>query len=223
MGQSIGDSLPFAIGIALSPVPVIAVILMLLSRQAGANSVALGAGWIVGVAGIMAIVLAVSGSIGTASDGVPSHGSSIVKLVLGVLLILLSVRRWRRRPAQGGGAALPKRLRAIEHITPVKGGVLGLGLSALNPKNVLLIIAGGAAISQGATTPGGHFGAAVIFVVIATSTVTAPVVLYRLAGLRAERVLASVNTWLQTNSATMMAVLLFILGVLLIGKGIAGF
>ena len=34
MGQAIGESLPFAVGVAISPIPIIAVILMLLSRRA---------------------------------------------------------------------------------------------------------------------------------------------------------------------------------------------
>jgi hypothetical protein len=33
MGQAIGDSITFAVGIAISPVPIIAVILMLLSTK----------------------------------------------------------------------------------------------------------------------------------------------------------------------------------------------
>jgi hypothetical protein len=33
MGEAIGDSLPMAIGIALSPVPIIAVVLMLTTER----------------------------------------------------------------------------------------------------------------------------------------------------------------------------------------------
>jgi len=35
MGQAIGQLLPFAVGVAISPVPIIAIILMLLSKRAG--------------------------------------------------------------------------------------------------------------------------------------------------------------------------------------------
>ena len=34
MGKAIGGSLPLAVGIALSPIPIIAVVLMLTSRKA---------------------------------------------------------------------------------------------------------------------------------------------------------------------------------------------
>jgi hypothetical protein len=35
VGAVIGDLLPLAVGVAISPMPIVAVILMLLSRQAG--------------------------------------------------------------------------------------------------------------------------------------------------------------------------------------------
>ena len=37
MGQAIGGSLPYAVGIALSPIPIIAVVLMLSSGRAKVN------------------------------------------------------------------------------------------------------------------------------------------------------------------------------------------
>ncbi len=223
MGQAIGESLPFAIGVAISPIPIIAVILMLLSKRAGANSTAFGIGWLVGIGGVTAVVVAVAGSIGTTSDGTQSSGTSTVKLVLGIALLILGRRNWRKRPAAGETAALPKWLRAVENITPIKSGVLAVGLSAVNPKNLIMIVGGGVAIAQAPTSPAGHVGAAVIFVVLAASTVILPVVLYRIMGAKAQPMLTSLNTWLQQNNATVMAVLLLVMGVVLIGKGIGGF
>ena len=58
MGQAIGDSITLAIGVAISPIPIIAIILMLLSKKAGANSLAFALGWVVGVAGLLTVVIA---------------------------------------------------------------------------------------------------------------------------------------------------------------------
>ena len=49
MGSVIGQILGFAVGVAISPVPVIAVILMLFSKSAATNSVSFAAGWILGL------------------------------------------------------------------------------------------------------------------------------------------------------------------------------
>jgi hypothetical protein len=50
-----------------------------------------------------------------------------------------------------------------------------------------------------------------------------PVVLYRVLGSRPEATLESLNAWLQANNATVMAVLLLVIGAAPIGKGATGF
>ncbi len=62
----------------------------------------------------------------------------------------------------------------------------------------------------------------IVFVLIAVSTVAAPVIVYRLTGERAQRVLDEMKVWLGQNNAVVMAVLLLIIGALLLGKGISG-
>jgi hypothetical protein len=69
VGNVIGDILPLAIGVAISPVPIIAVILMLFSARARTNGPAFLAGWIVGLTVVGAIVLT-SSQLGAAQDAV---------------------------------------------------------------------------------------------------------------------------------------------------------
>ena len=58
---------------------------------------------------------------------------------------------------------------------------------------------------------------------MAISTVVLPVVLFRILGGRGQSILETLNAWLQTNNAVVMAVLIIVIGVILMGKGIAGF
>lgn len=44
MGSVLGEMLPLAVGVAISPIPIIAVILMLLSKRAGGASAGFGVG-----------------------------------------------------------------------------------------------------------------------------------------------------------------------------------
>jgi threonine/homoserine/homoserine lactone efflux protein len=111
----------------------------------------------------------------------------------------------------------------MESITPLKAGGLGVLLSAVNPKNLLLLIAGGIAIAQGATTSGDKAAAIIVFIVIAASTVALPVVLNLTMGERARAMLDSMHDWLKINNATVMAVLILVIGFVLIGKGVGGF
>ncbi len=50
MLEAIGAILPFGVGVALSPVPIIAVILMLMSARARVNGPMFIVGWLVGLA-----------------------------------------------------------------------------------------------------------------------------------------------------------------------------
>ena len=67
MGKAIGGSLPLAVGIAVSPIPIIAVVLMLTSRRAKVNGLAFVVGWLVGLGIVGAIVLSLAGPAGPAN------------------------------------------------------------------------------------------------------------------------------------------------------------
>jgi threonine/homoserine/homoserine lactone efflux protein len=223
VGAVIGDLLPLAIGVAISPVPIIAVILMLLSRKATATSTGFLLGWVAGVVVVTLVVLLLVGQAGSGSGGEPSTLSSVLKLVFGVLLLLLAVRQWRSRPAAGETGTMPKWMGAIESFT--FGRALGLGflLSGINPKNLLLCLGAGTTIGA-AHLPAGQVAVAlVVFTVLASSTVAVPVLGFLAARDRMARPLEELRGWLTQNNAAVMAVLLLVLGTALIGKGIAGF
>jgi threonine/homoserine/homoserine lactone efflux protein len=222
LGQAIGDLLPLALAVAICPIPIIAVILMLFSQRSRANSAMFMLGWIVGVLGVTVVALVIANTQDlTQSNGQAEDSVSTVKLVLGVLLILLAARDWRGRPKEGETPTLPKYLEAIDTLTPPKALGLGLLLSAANPKSLVLIVAGALTISQADLSDGDTVIAVLVFVVIAVSTVVAPVVLYNVMGERAQPVLNSMRAWLTQNNATVMAVLLLVIGVVVIGKAIA--
>ena len=50
MGSTLGELLPLAIGIALSPVPIVAQILMLFGKRARSNGPAFMLGWVLALA-----------------------------------------------------------------------------------------------------------------------------------------------------------------------------
>ncbi|HEX4218868.1 MAG TPA: GAP family protein [Acidimicrobiales bacterium] len=224
MNQAIGESITFAIGVAISPLPIMAVILMLLSRRSGANSLAFLIGWFVGVAGVLAGTLAVSAAIGLSTGGTDTaDGNSTLKLVLGIVLIVLGLRRMRQSRVSGQPAAAPKWLTSIEEIGPAKATGLGILLAGLNPKNLILIIGGGTAIAGTSATFGQKFVAAVVFVALASIAIVVPVLTYRLAREKAAPLLGKWRDWLATHAAATVGVVVVVLGVLLVGKGVGGF
>jgi hypothetical protein len=132
MGEAVGQLLPFAVGVAISPTPIVAVVLMLITPKAKANGFAFIAGWVVGVALAGAVCLAIIGPTDSSNDGSPADWTYWLKLVLGVLLALLAAKEWKARPAPGEDPPSPKWMSALDGFTAVKAAGLAVLLSALN-------------------------------------------------------------------------------------------
>jgi threonine/homoserine/homoserine lactone efflux protein len=223
VGDVIGQMLPIAVGIAVSPLPIVAVVLMLATPRGRVDGPAFVIAWIVGLAAIGAVVIAVVGDDAEAdSDGTPGWVSGL-KLGLGILLLLLAAKQWRGRPRGGAPAELPKWMRALDTFGPVKALGAGVALSLLNPKNLLLLIAGATVIAQGGLSAGQEAGALALLVAIGTIGVAIPVVIFFAMGARSRTLLDEMKDWMARNNAVIMAVLLLIIGVKLIGDAISGF
>ena len=222
MNVVIGEILPLAIGIAISPVPIIAAILMLLSPRAKGTSVGFLIGWLAGI--IVAVVLFTLLSTVIPQDtGGSSRVSGIIKIILGLLLLFLAIKQWRTRPAEGEHASMPKWMSAIDSMSAGKAMGLGFLLAAVNPKNLLMAISAGVIVGGAGLTVGQTTVVIIVFVLLAASTVLIPVVGYLIASARLAGPLDKLRVWLVDNNAVIMAVLLLVIGVSVIGKGLANF
>ncbi|KQN86579.1 GAP family protein [Arthrobacter sp. Leaf69] len=220
MGTVIGEILPLALGIAISPIPIIAAILMLLSPKAKAVSVGFLVGWVVGIIAAVAVFTLLSGLIPEEDPEASKPIAGTIKILLGAGLLVLAVRQWRSRPIPGEKAALPKWMATIDTVTTGRATFLGFLLAAANPKNLLMAIAAGLVIGAGGLTRAEESLAIAIFVLIAASTVAIPVIAYLIASKRMTAPLKSLRDWLVQNNPTLMTVLLLVLGVVVIGNGI---
>ncbi|OWY59218.1 hypothetical protein B7486_75765, partial [cyanobacterium TDX16] len=96
MGEAIGGVLAPAVGVALSPIPIVAVILMLATPKGRSNGPAFGLGWIAGLVVVSVAVLTVTSGADTSSS--TDDGTSTALVVFGVVLLVVGVRQWRKRP-----------------------------------------------------------------------------------------------------------------------------
>ncbi len=224
MGEVVGQLLSPAIGVALSPLPIVGVILMLLSPKAKINGPAFVLGWLAGMAIVIGlIVIFVDPSNLTDSDDAPSTTAGLIFLALGVLLWLLAVKQWRSRPKPGVEPEMPSWMAGIDKVTPIVALGLGAFLSGLNPKNLIFDVAAGTTIAAGDLSTSEQIVAAAIFMIIASVSVAGPVIWYLFAGDSAKSTLDRLRGWLVQNNATIMAVLFLVLGASMIGKALPAF
>ena len=220
MGKGISEVLTFAVGVAISPVPIIAVTLMLFSQRARVNGLMFLLGWVLALAIVSGVAYAAADQANAATDSTTSDTIAWGRIVFGVLLLLLAARNWRTRPAPGIEPEMPKWMAGIDALKPVKALGLGLLLAGVNPKNLMLAAAAGAGLATLGLSSANAVGSLIVFVVIASVTIAGPVVYCLLGGDHAKAKLDEMKNWLALHNNAVMAVLFLVFGAKLIADGL---
>ncbi|MDT5015357.1 MAG: hypothetical protein QOD39_1517 [Mycobacterium sp.] len=220
MGNAIGEMLPLAVALACGPLPIIALVLILVSGDADKKGIGFVFGRLAGLSLIVAATLVIFSLIGDPRLGHRAHpvpAVSIARIVIGLVLMGLAVRLWRQRNAPQEASALSKR---VDGLT-VKGSVgMGLLVSAVDPASISLGLLAGVDIAGARLSISGAVVVAAAFIVLSTLTITVPLIGYFAGGQAARRRLGGLKEWLETNEQAVMMVMFLIVGALLIGRGI---
>ncbi len=219
--QAIGGMLPAAVAVALSPIPIVAVVVVLGTPRARVVGPAFAVGWIVGLTAVSTVVVVLAhGS--SDPDSASATGVDWLTVGIGVLFLVMASRQWGKRPQDGQPAEVPKWMATMDEATPARGLVLGLALSAANPKNLALTAAAAASIAQEGLGPTDTAIAIAVFVCIGSCTVAGAVLLAVAAPGWSARPLASLKRFMSDNNAVIMMVVLVLLGAKFIGDGLSG-
>lgn len=220
LGPTIADLLPAAVAVALSPIPIVAIVVVLGTRRGRVNGVVFALGWIVGLVVVSAVVVGLLGGADRA-DSAPATAASIGQAILGLLLLVLAGRKWRARPRGDAEAEMPAWMDSVEHLQPLRALALGLALSGLNPKNLALTAAAAASIAQAGLDGTDTVLAVAVFVAVGSLTVAGAVVAALVAPRATEAPLASIKSFMSRHNAVIMMVILLIFGVKLLSEGVA--
>lgn len=215
----VGAFLPVAAAVALSPIPIVVTVAVLGSPRARRNGPSLALGWCVGTVAVTVVVLAVI-RVAAGPDGDVSTGVGWGQVGLGVLFLAMAVRQWRKRPRPGEDPAMPAWMAGLDDATPRRTLLIGLALSAANPKNLALVSSGAATIAEAGLALRGDVVAVAVFVALCSSTVVGAVVFAVVAPRRAEAPLAAVKQFMAANNAVIMFVILVVLGAKFLGDGL---
>lgn len=219
MNGVIGDLLPAALAVALSPIPIVGIVLILGSPRSRTAGPAFACGWVGGLTVVSALVIVVLAPGGdSASD---QSGLGWLKIGLGALFLFLAAKQWAKRPRDGQAPEQPGWMASVDSASVQRAALLGVALSAANPKNLALTLAAAATIAQSGLDSGDEAVAAATFVAIGSVTVVAAVLFRLAAGERADGPLAAVRAFMSEHGSAIMIVVLLLLGAKLLGDGIA--
>lgn len=219
-GQGIAEVLTFAIGVAISPVPIIAVILMLFSRRARANGPVFLLGWVLALAVVGGVAYVLADQSDPTSSGSASDTISWGKIALGVIFLGMARRQWGGRPAPGAEQEMPRWMAGVDSLSPVKAFGLGAALAGINPKNLVLTLGAAAGLAQLGLPTGDAVVSLAVFVVVASLSIALPVIYHLIGGEHARAKLDELKAWLGAHDAAVMTVLFLVFGVDLIAKGL---
>lgn len=222
MRTVIGDLLPLALVVTVSPINIVAAILLLFSKRPIANATTYLLGFVSGVAAMLSGITALADAIGLSPGSERSRGISFLLLALGLFLIIVGVRKLSRRPGAKENPDQPRWMKGIVQVGAGRSFVLGTSVGALNPKNIAVAFASAVVVATAQLPVGQQVGVIVIYTLIASIGVATPIVTALVLGDRSESVLSAWRQWLDRNNGTVMAVIYLFVGVILLGKGIAG-
>ena len=219
LGEAIGGLLPAAIAVALSPIPIVGVVLVLGTPRARVCGVAFGLGWVIGLAALSTIVVLL---LGSGVDHGTESGIEWFKVVVGIAFLAMAARQWKKRPREGEVAKMPRWMDSIASITAPRAAALGAGLSAANPKNLALTLTASASIAETGLDRPDTALAVFVYVALGSVTVAGSVLFYLASPQRAARPLTAVGRFMSENNAVIMMVILLLLGAKLLGDGLGG-
>lgn len=215
----LADLLTIGVAVAISPLAIVAVILMATSGKGRTNGTAFVLGCYTFAIVFIGLLVLLGRSSGTDEAGSePHYAVDALEIALGLALVALAVVQWRKRSS----TETPKWMESLDQLTLMKAFLVGVLISGpLSPKDLPLLVAAGGRISQASLAVAEVVAVILVFGLLGVMAVAVPWVLSVVAPGQVEKKLAAPRDWLVANHAVIMTVLFVILGTKLVGSGVS--
>jgi hypothetical protein len=154
-----------AFGVALSPLPILGMLLVLGGRRPVVQGAAFWVAWTIGVAAPTIAFVVVAERADAIDD--EHAGIALAEIAIGVVFLAVAARLASGSRGERSDAP-PRWLDVLDRSGPLRAAALALILSSGNPKNLALMLAAAVAIVQDGRLALGATG----FVLLAVSTVS---------------------------------------------------
>jgi hypothetical protein len=209
------DLILIGLAITLEPIPLTAFILVLASKGGVRKGAAFILGWLLSLVTVVALTLVVTGNNPPKPSTSPALAALAAKIAIGVVLVLIAVRQWRRMGKPKKPKKVPKWQTGIDNMSPAFALALG---PLVQPWG--LIAAGVAVISGAKLTTFASSVALILFCVLSVITYVALEVYAAVRPEKTQAFLAATRTWIETHRDQVIIVVSLLLGFWLIGKSI---
>ena len=219
MLSALGELLPIAVAVAVSSVPIMATILILLSPKRNQSAIPFLIGWVVGMAAVVVIAAVGANALPLRPFRAPQRAIGIGQIVVGTAVLVAAVMAWRRAaraPVDRGNGWLDR----VDRMGPAAALGLALALN-LRPKGLLLGAAAGLSVAGSSLKVTDAVIVLAIYVGLSSSTVIVPIVSTLVAPARMQPRLVLARDWLSNNSAHITVVVLLMVGFVILGAGLS--
>jgi hypothetical protein len=216
-GSLLGELTAFATVVALSPFSVIpAIALVVHSERPKPTGLAFVAGWLTGKAALTVLFVQAPRLLDGLDEPAP-HWTAWGRVAAGIVSIAAGIWYWFKPPK---AVRAPQWVTRIKRITPVGAAAVGVALTVVNVKVLLMCAAAGFAIGAAQLSALGAGAAVGYFTALAGSTAAIPILAYLVWSHRVDAQLERFGNWMQRRQGVITTVLLILIGIGLLYNGI---
>lgn len=224
MWDTLVSILPYTIGFIVSPLPVVALILVLVGRQGVRRATVFELFWLAASFVSILLIMMLIGDITPPEDGTKPPWQYSVTLLMGLVLLLVALLTRTRvyRKKHDKKIRKPGWLKAIDRFKTSEIALLSVALVVLNPTNLSMVLAASINLANLQIPVGEAVLPVAIFVLIGSLSVLVPYIVVVIAGERVHNALHAVRHWLMQHGDRLSFWAAFGFGTVFLYKGING-
>ena len=201
--------------ITVDPLPLTAFILILASQRGARKGAAFVFGWLVSLGIVVAVTVLATGNNPPKQNTAPSLAALAVKISLGVVLLVIALRRYRRLGQPRPPKKVPKWQAGVDTMSPW----YAMALAPLT-QPWGLIAAGAATVVAAKLSSWQDYLALIYFCLLASASYIVMEIYATIRPEETQNLLARIREWIDTHTDQLIIWVSLVVGCWLIGKSI---
>lgn len=215
--EAIGATFTFAVGIMVSPLPIIALIIVLMGKKAVSGGFTFVVGWILSVMALIYIAIALGQQF---QNTQPNRLEGLIQVALGVFFVYYAFKQFAISYRTRKNPTLPKWMEGITSLSLLKLFGLAVLLNLSNVKNIPLAAQAVNAVRTIQLSVPEQWITAFIFALITSLPMLVPAVWVAFGGERAQSTMSHAKNFLVKYNHLVMGGLFLMMGSQAVGGGL---